>query len=280
MPSVKEHFTSRWGDEGVLIEADWTGMEVAVFAFLTQDSTLIADLREGVDIHTTMYAKCYGIDYDDVTKEQRSGIKACTFHVIYGGGAKSMAIRMDIPEDFCKQFINNFYGRYPMAKMWQDNLVRQVEASRTILDETTDKGHRKHQGVFKSLTGRKYYFKTNDTPKFLEEKGIVTGFNPPEIKNYPVQGLATADIHMIALGNLFRKCLLYRDNILLINTVHDSVLLDCRKDFLEKGCILVRDGLYCIKNILKDRFNIEFNVPLGVEIKVGKSWAEMNKYNF
>lgn len=277
--SVKAHFKSRYKD-GVLIEADWVGMEVGIFAYLTQDTTLIRDITEGIDIHTTMYAKCFDVRYEDVTKDQRSGIKACTFHVIYGGGAKSMAIRMNLSEDFCKRFIQAFYDRYPMSKLWQDNLVRQVESTKYLIEEFTPKGRQKHEGYYRSITGRKYFFRTNDTPKFLEDRGTLTGFNPPEIKNYPVQGLATADVHMIALGHLFREAIKHRDKFLLVNTVHDSVLIDCRKEYIDFTCNLIRDELQSIKDIFKEKFKIEFNVPILVEVKYGPSWADMTKYEF
>lgn len=307
MPKIKEHFTSRYNvkctncdgahddyygegypcdqcdydgysTRGYLIECDWSQLEVVVFAYLTQDSALLRDITRGTDIHKVMYSKLYNIKYDEVTKEQRSGIKACTFHVIYGGGAKSMSIRTGLDEELCRRFIEEFYMRYPMAKMWQDNLVENVKSTARLINEYTESGNQKHQGHYKSITGRKYIFKTKDSPDYLQKKGIKTSFNPPDIKNYPVQGLATADIHLIALGMLFREAIKNRDKFVLINTVHDSVLVDCRKEFVLETCNLMISVLELVVQRLKDKFNIEFNVPLKVECKYGTSWDKMIKY--
>lgn len=274
---IKDHFTSRFKD-GYLIEADWSQLEVCVFAFLTQDYQLLDDINNNVDIHRVMYSKCYGVPEEKVTTEQRKGIKACTFHVIYGGGAKSMANRMDLEEGFCENFINQFYDRYPTARLWQDNLVRSVEASKKPTGDLTEEGEPEEIGIYKSVTGRKYAFYTKDSPPWMQNKKIKTGFMPPEIKNYPVQGLATADLHMIALGHLWRESIKHKDKFLLINTIHDSVLFDCKKEFVDFTCKFIKSKLLYIVEILKNEFNIDFNVPINVEVKIGSSWSKMVKY--
>jgi DNA polymerase I-like protein with 3'-5' exonuclease and polymerase domains len=272
MSKVKNHFTSRWGKDGVIIEFDWSQLEVCVFAFLTQDTQLLKDLNDGTDIHCALGTQLYG---EEITKKdpRRQQIKPGTFLCIYGGGANKFAREHKVDLDFAKAFIKTFYDRYPMTKAWQDNLVRQVETTKYLIDEYTLKGYQKHEGYLESITGRRYYFKTNDTPDFLYQKGILTGFNPPEIKNYPVQGLATADIHLMALGHLWHRSLKYRDKYLLINTVHDSVVIDCKRECVEKACIYIKKELESVIDILKERFNINFNVRLQIDYKVGNSWG-------
>lgn len=312
MSKVKQHFTSRFKEEGCIVEADWKQLEVVVFAFLTQDPQLISDLREGRDVHRELGSIVYNCLPQDVTKEQRQSIKPCTFHVIYGGGAKRLSEEKDLDLEFCKQFINAFYTRYPVAKQWQDNLVRKVEATRVLTNRVTTKGFRVSEGYLDTITGRRYWFDTTDIPDFMLEKvykrlGLtkeyvkqqikevgfneywrlfreqygedeMVSFSPPDIKNYPVQGFATADLHLIASGHLFRKSIKHRDKYLLVNTVHDSIVFDVRKKYIQKACIFIKNSLYYVKEILKDRFNIEFNVPLEVEFKVGDSWGDMKEY--
>lgn len=271
---VKDHFTSRYGKEGRIINFDYKQLEVIVFAFLTQDTQLLYDIRNGVDIHRMMYANCYDVLPEDVTSEQRTGIKGCTFHVVYGGGPNSMSTRMNLDIDFCKRFILKFYERYPMAKAWQENLVRSVEGSKIITSDITPKGHRIHRGYFKSITGRRYEFSTKDSPDFMVAKGIMTSFNPPDIKNYPVQGLATADIVLIMLGRLWRKAIHHRDKFLLINTVHDSIMIDCRLEH-EQFCIdLVKKELESVTAMMREVFNINFNLDVLVDHSSGLSWGE------
>lgn len=271
---VKYHFVSRYGKQGAILNFDYKQIEVVVFAFLTQDVQLLEDLRNGVDIHRTMYANCYGVNLEDVTDEQRTGIKACTFHVIYGGSYKSMAKRVNLDEEFCKKFIQRFYERYPMAKVWQDNLVHEVEASAERTTESTPKGFAVDRGCFRSITGRRYEFRTKDSPEFMVDRGIMTSFNPPDIKNYPVQGLATGDIVLIMLGRLWRKIIHHRDKFLLINTVHDSIMIDCKLENLDFCVRLVKKELESVPEMMKEVFKIDFNLDVKVDYSYGQSWGD------
>lgn len=270
---AKYHFTSRFKN-GKIIEFDYKQIEVYVFAFLTQDYQLLKDLREGVDIHRVMYSNCYAVPVDSVTSDQRKGIKACTFHVIYGGGAKSMAKRMGLDVEFCKKFIVEFYKRYPQAKQWQDRLVKIVESTAKYNGKKTKKGEPQKEGYYKSITGRKYIFKTTDSPDFMIEKGILTSFNPPDIKNFPVQGLATGDIVLIMIGALFRKVVSYRYNFLILNTVHDSLVVDCRLEHVQECIQIIKKELENVRAVMLKYFKIDFNLDVQVDVKVGESWAE------
>lgn len=275
---VKKHFTSRFGEDGIMVECDWRQLEVSVFGFLTQDPQLLIDLQEGIDIHRVLGASVYGCKPEEVTKEQRQDIKPGTFLCIYGGSAAKFSKDFNVSIEFAKKFIESFYGRYPIAKIWQDNLVRKVAATKQLNGKITTQGQLQHSGYLDSVTGRRYWFNTTDSPEFLKEKGLFTSFNPPEIKNYPVQGFATADFHLIAMGHLWRKSLIHRDKFLLVNTVHDSILLDVKKEFLDFTCTFVKNELYYIKDIFKNRFNIDINVPIDIEFKIGNSWGELNDY--
>ncbi len=95
--------------------------------------------------------------------------------------------------------------------------------------------------------------------------------------NYQVQSFCTADIHMIALGLLFREAIKHRDKFLLINTIHDSVLIDCKLDFVNESVIIIKDIMESVIERLDKKFGIKFDLPLIVEGKVGKSWADLKK---
>jgi DNA polymerase I-like protein with 3'-5' exonuclease and polymerase domains len=105
------------------------------------------------------------------------------------------------------------------------------------------------------------------------------GFKYSEGMNYKVQSFATADIHMIALGLLWREAIKHRDKFLLVNTVHDSVLIDCRREYKDMCCNTVKNKLECVMDVLKDKFNIDFDLPLRVDLKVGESWGSTRDYD-
>jgi len=270
--TCKKYFTSRFKD-GKIIEVDYKQLELCIFAFLTQDVSLINDIVNGVDIHAVSAAKVNSIDISEVTKDQRQAAKGVNFGIIYGAGARKVAKAAGITEEEAKAYIDSFYDRYPMTKPWQDSLVDQVKLTARYIPKLTPKGQSVQAGYFKSIIGREYWFETVDAPDFLIDKGILTSFNPPSIKNYPVQGLATADIVLLMVGRLWRNLLNNRDKCLLINTVHDSIILDCKKEFIDFTCNLVKNELELVKEMMKELFNVQFNVPITVDIKVADSWG-------
>lgn len=274
---IKDHFTSRFGQDGRIVCCDFSQIEVVAFAYLTQDIQLINDIEEGKDIHCVLGSDLYG---EEITKKdpRRQAIKPCTFLVIYGGSYKKLAKEQGLDEQFCKNFVETFYRRYPQAKEWQDLQVKKVEGTRKFIDEYTPKGFQKEEGYLRNVTGRKLYFKTSDAPSFLTEKGIFTGFNPAEIKNYPVQSLATADIALMLHGLLWREAIKHRDKFVLINQIHDDAVSDVRKEYVKGYCKLARRVLLSIQEPMKKYFNLDWDLPLSCEFKVGKTWGEVEKY--
>lgn len=279
--NIKQMFTSRYGDDGVILEVDASQLEVVIFAYLCQDQQLLEDILTGVDIHRAVGGQLFGKKPEEVTKEERQNIKPCTFHVIYGGGAARLAIEKGLPLDFCKKFIATFYERYPIAKEWQDSLVKEVEGSATWLDEYIDVQTKDgwlrcqlQQGFYISPTGRKFIFKTEEAPDFLKERGVLTSFSPSKIKNYKVQSVATADALPLCLGMLFRKSLDHRDKYLMINTVHDSIIFDVRKNSFDWACKYILDVLESINVEMQNVFQINLGLPIKFEYKYGSSWYD------
>ena len=99
-----------------------------------------------------------------------------------------------------------------------------------------------------------------------------------QIKNYPVQGFATADIVPLACINI--QQLLEENNTksLLVNTVHDSIVADVFPGEDEIVAKSLRSGCLAVIQKMKDMYNIDFNVPMDVEIKVGSNWLETKVY--
>ncbi len=274
---VKNYFMSRYAD-GVILEFDYKQLEVIVFAFLTQDPALMQDILNGVDIHTELAGRLYKDTFGNASDKDKAVLrqktKNSTFHVVYGGGAPSLAERVEIPLKTAEEFINIFYDKYFIAKQWQDNLVTEVRScARYITRHDKETGIQMIEGEYKSITGRLY----KPDSFVLKKKGgeNIPWISGPSIKNYPVQGLATADIVLLMLGRLWRKSLIHRDKFLLINTVHDSVIIDCKKEFKQFACNFIRNELQLVKEMMKENFKINFNLLTPVDVKVGKSWGEI-----
>ena len=272
---VKKMFISRWGKDGVIMDVDYKQLEVIGLAFISGCPDLIADIIEGKDVHNETWKKVKHLMPKHMRDdEQRRVVKGVNFGLIYGGGAKTISKESGLPMKIVKEIIKAFYGRYPGVREWQDSLQDQL----TVLRETvgrTDKGFPRQMGILNSITGRSYSFLTYDAPEWVRNK--VTSFSPTQLKNYPIQGFATGDVVPTVIGVLFRKLLnnpRLRNLCLLVNTVHDSIILDCHKSILEEAYEVVKSTTEGAPSILKEVFNIDFNLPLKVDITAGRNWKQ------
>lgn len=286
MTGIKNCFTSRFKD-GYILETDFSTLEVTGVAFLSQDENLIADLTEGKDLHCMSASFLYGEDYDTIyaavqagDKEwvkKRKASKSPTFQLQYGAGYKSIAKKCGLSEEVAKTFIQNYYGRYCGLRDWQEANIEQVKANRRQTGQHTPSGFPLGEAYLPSLTGRLYYFKEQEAPEWMHRKGTYSSFQPTQIKNYPSQGFATGDLVPMCVGELFyalKACPNLRDKALLINTVHDSVLLDVEASALEQTIEIVEKVLTDAPKYLKLHFDLNFNLPIKVESSYGRTWAE------
>lgn len=276
MSKVKQYFTSRFGSEGSILECDWKALEIVAWALHTQDPVLLELLNSGQDMHKFLGGRVLGCKPEEVTKEQRQHLKPANFTLIYSGTDWNLVQKDGLEEAFAKKVYDTFWDTFKVSRKWADDLMKELDDASYSID---DSGNR--ESYYTGLTGRRWYFKNypSKISSFCAENRIYTpmGFKYSEGMNHKIQGFATADLHLIALGHLWRKSLPYRDKLLLINTVHDSIIFDIRTKYLQKACIFIRNELYYVKEIMKQRFNINFNVPLELDFKVGKSWGEMKE---
>ena len=223
---------------GNIMEIDFAQLEFRTAVFLAQDKQGIEDIKNGVDVH--QYTA-------DIIGCSRQDAKAHTFKPLYGG--------MSGTEDE-KRYYNAFKEKYQDIAKWHEKL--QDEAIR--------------RKVITLPTGRQYAF-----PKAERMPWGGSSFST-QIKNYPVQGFATADI--VPLACILIQELLEEHNTksLLINTVHDSIVADVFPGEDEIVAESLRSGCLGVVQKMKDMYNIDFNVPLDVELKVGSNWLDTKVY--
>lgn len=288
MSEIKKVFVSRFGNKGVIVEADWSQLEVYVLAFLSGDTQLKKDLISGIDIHSMNASALRGQDYsvfmgqlskgEPSTIKDRKLAKALSFQLQYGAGPTTMAKKNKCSEAVAKEFIRTYFTRYPGVKRYHDHLQGIVSINRKASTSFTPKGLPAGVSKYNSITGRIYTFYEQD-----DWKGG-TSFSPTQVKNYPIQGFATGDIVPMVFGHvqekLFRREHLYK-NALLINTIHDSIIMDIKREVLTEVANLLRE---CMEDgvpvLLKKYFNIDFDLPLKMTLKYGPNWMEMKSYEF
>ena len=238
---VKKAFVSRF-DEGVLLEFDFAQLEFRAAAFLADDARAKHEIETGFDVHT--YTADYLTEQGQPTSRQEA--KSRTFAPLYGSVSGTPAERA-----YNLHFVQKYEGIRRWHQELQDSAIRQ--------------------GMIRLPSGREF--------KFPNTKRTASGgaTNATKIKNYPVQSFATADLVPLCLVNLRNEIKRLGLSALIVNTVHDSVLLDCPKDEVEKvedilGRVLSTSS---IDKMISDFYDISMTVPLEIEHKVGRNWMEM-----
>ena len=244
---VRKCVVSRF-ENGLIVEADFVGLEFRVAGELSRDPQIISDILSGKDVHKQTASIINRCDVKDVTKSMRQAAKSYTFSPLYGG------LGMSEPEHI-RRYFQEYFEIYSGLKHWHQKLMNGVLET----------------GIVQTPSGREFRFpNTERLPN-----GRVT--NATNIVNYPVQSFATADCVPLACIRALQFFRMRNLRSKLIITVHDSVVVDCHPDEIDA----VKDGLTWamegVKNELKTRFNYEAQLPLDIEIEGGKSWMEMTE---
>ena len=235
---VKKVFISRW-NKGKILEADFAQLEFRVAAFLSQDKTAIREICNGVDVHAYT-AKIISEAGQPTTRQEA---KAHTFAPLYGATGYG---RTKAEAEYYEQFTKKYDG---IAK-WYDNLAQ--EAINTLR--------------IKTPSGREFSF-----PE-VERKGNGKVTYGTQIKNYPVQSFATADIVPLVLIRIEEA--LQNMQSCIVNSVHDSIVIDIHPVEQDQVLKVMKEINKNLKNIVDNHFNIDFNVPLLLESKIGNNWLD------
>jgi len=248
---------------GVLLEADYSQLEVRVLAELSQDEVLLDDLASGRDMHRYFAGLIYGLPASMVSDAQRRTAKGMSFQLQYGATPYGIAQSFKIPVDKAEEFVVNYYNRYRGVKEFQDDLIETVRKNRTP-------AHPNAKSWYQSpITKRKYvFFETRNKRGEYE-------FRAPAIKNYIVQGTATGDIVPLALGRLMRYFL--ESDLTILNTVHDSVLFECEEEVAHDVARKIVKVMADAPRYVKEVWGYDWKTPLPVDVKIGPNWGDMKE---
>tara|TARA_R110002126_G_scaffold219223_11_gene364776 strand:- start:594 stop:2636 length:2043 start_codon:yes stop_codon:yes gene_type:complete len=236
---VKRVFVSRFNG-GKILEADFAQLEFRVAAYLSQDPIAIKEVTEGFDVHA--YTAKIITDAGQTTSRQDA--KAHTFAPLYGasgyGRSKAEAA-----------YYTHFTEKYKGIADWHNTLAK--EALNT--------------GKITTPSGREFSFP--DVQR--NARGRISYFT--QIKNYPVQSFATADIVPVAL--LWIETLLKGKKSCIVNTVHDSIVVDVHPEEEDHVLWAIEDCSINMSLHIHHHFGIRINVPLLLESKIGNNWLDI-----
>lgn len=239
---IRKAFIAR--DENyTLVSADYSQIELRIIAALSGEDNMIAAFKHHEDIHKSTAAKVFNVPLDEVTKEQRSNAKTVNFGIIYGVSAFGLSNQTSLSRSESAALIDAYYKTYPKLKSY---MSEQVDFAR-------------HHGYVQTVLGRRRYLKDINSANAVVRSGAERN-----AVNAPIQGSA-ADIIKIAMINIHKKLTSENWKSKMLLQVHDELVFDVHKSELDK-----------IKPMIKDEMENAFklDVPLVVEIGVGKNWLE------
>jgi len=226
-------------DGGKILEIDFAQLEFRTAVYLAQDKQGMEDIKNKIDVH--QYTA-------DIIGVSRQDAKAHTFKPLYGGVTGT--------EDE-KRYYTKFLEKYKDIKTWHDKLQSEAIRYKRI----------------KLPTGREYSF------PYAERTPWGGSTYGTQIKNYPVQGFATADIVPLACINIYKLMKDKGVKSLLVNTVHDSIVADVYPGEEDVMSDIFNQGTADVIPALKQYYKIDFNVPLDTELKIGNNWLDMKEVN-
>jgi len=100
--------------------------------------------------------------------------------------------------------------------------------------------------------------------------------NWTQFTNYPVQGTG-ADIMMLARISFYNRMKKLGWPITLVQTVHDSIVVDCPDEYVQRVVNLFHEVFKDLQANIKKLFNYTWIVPLECEVKIGKDQKNMKE---
>ena len=227
----------------VLIDADYSQIELRLLAAISGDETMINAFGSGADIHTSTAMKVFGVAEDGVSVELRKRAKAINFGIVYGMGAFSLAGDLHISLAAAKEYIAGYLKTYPMVEKYLSDIVEQA----------------KKDGFVTTILGRRRYIKELSSKKKME-----VAFGERVAMNSPIQGSA-ADIIKLAMVNVEKKLREGGYDAKLIMQVHDELIIEANESCAEE-----------VKELLVSEMEgaILLPVKLAAEVAIGKTWFD------
>ena len=227
----------------VLVDADYSQIELRLLAHIAGDEHMIAAFRAGEDIHTVTASQVFGVPPEQVTHEMRRRAKAVNFGIVYGISAFSLSQDIGVTRAEAKAYMEKYFEKYSGVHAYMTQVVERAKAD----------------GYVSTLMGRRRWL-----PELKSSNFNLRSFGERVALNMPIQGTAADLIKKAMLrvdGRLRREGLEAR----LVLQVHDELIVECPEGEAEQVQRLLAEEMEHVA---------ELAVPLTAEAHAGKSWAE------
>ncbi len=235
------------GPGQVFLSADYSQIELRLLAHFSQDPILLTAFQAGEDIHRQTAAEVFGLHPELVSSEMRRQAKVINFGILYGMSAFGLAKQLGVSQRLAQNFIDRYFARHSRVKAY--------------LEETLATARR--EGWVTTLRGRRrpipHLHSSNRSLRQEAERSAV---------NTPLQGSA-ADLIKEAMLAVTARLREKKISGQLLLQIHDELLLEVPQEELAATAREVKRAMEGLAKL---------NVPLIVDISVGKNWGELQRW--
>jgi DNA polymerase-1 len=226
----------------ILVSADYSQIELRIFAHVTKDPGLVEAFTSDKDIHAETARRIFEVPEEEpVTHDQRRQAKTVNFAVIYGASAFRVAAELGIEQARAAELIKAYLALYPGVRAYLEQ----------VLEGAREKGY------VQTLLGRRRYVPDVNSRVFQFRQTAER-----EAANMPIQG-TSADIIKLAMLRVDKALADQKLNAQMVLQVHDELLFECPEEEVPRLARLVRDAM-------ENAYPID--VPIRVEVKSGLNW--------
>ncbi|MBQ2842351.1 MAG: DNA polymerase I [Clostridia bacterium] len=230
-------------DGCVLIDADYSQIELRVLAHIANDKNMIEAFNNGDDIHAITASQVFNMPLMMVTPLMRSRAKAVNFGIVYGIGAFSLAKDIGVTRAEADSYIKGYLAHFSGVQKYMKDVVEKA----------------KENGYVETVFARRRYL-----PELTSSNAMMRAFGERVALNMPIQGTA-ADIIKIAMIRVWtclkEQCL----NARLIMQVHDELIVEAPEEEAKIVAGIVKREM---ENAVKMR------VLMQADVGIGKTWYE------
>ena len=227
----------------VLVDADYSQIELRVLAHIAEDETMQKAFCEGLDIHTATAAQVFHVPMVEVTSLQRRHAKAVNFGIVYGISEFSLAEDIGVSRYEAREYIDNYLTNYRGVRTYMKQVVENAKAI----------------GYTQTMYGRRRYIPELKSSNFNVRSGAER-----IALNTPIQGTA-ADLIKLAMIRVEQALNEHFPEAQLLLQVHDELIVECPEALAPQVAELISKEM---QNVAK------LAVPLTAEAKFGKSWYD------
>jgi len=242
---IRKSFISR--DGYTLVAIDYSQFELRIAAVLADDKSFLKSFKDGADIHKRIASEILEKPESEISKSERGAAKSINFGILYGMGSRHLAKSTGFNQKEAKAFIEKYFIMHPGIKDYIDNMKEFAH----------------EQGYVETLFGRRRYL-----PEISSHMKMLVAAAERMAVNMPVQG-TQADLIKKAMLEVQNWLENTDSDAIMMLQVHDELVFEVKTEKMDE--IIPK-----IKEIMEGIW--ESDVPLVVDVEIGKNWGEIEDW--